>query len=38
MVVSRKSLLAVCIPYGEVYNLWENDQDYRFAVLCNIDL
>ena len=37
-VVARKSLLTVCIPYRAVHHLWENDQDYHFVVLCNINL
>jgi len=38
MDVLFKLLLAACICYGAVYHLWENDQDYKFAVLCNINL
>jgi len=38
MVVVCKSLLAVCIHCCDLYHLWEKDQDYNFAVLCNIDL
>jgi len=38
MVVVCKSLLAACIPCGAVHHLWEDDQDYRFVVLCNVDL
>ena len=33
-----KPLFSVYIPCDDVYHLWEKDQDYNFAVLCNIDL
>jgi len=38
MAVVCKALLAVCVHCGAVHYLWEKDQDYDFAVLCNIDL
>jgi len=33
MVVVCKSLLTVCVPCGDVYHLWEKDQDYDFVVI-----
>jgi len=38
MAVVCKPLPAVCVHCSVVYYIWEKDQDYDFAVLCNINL
>ena len=38
MAVVCEPVPAVRVPCGDVYHLWEKDQDYDFAVLYNINL